>query len=63
MVDIRKEHLKSALSNPMVLLIVGAIISSFIIPYYTRQWQDHQKELELKTNLSDEINKAIDMYL
>lgn len=43
----------------MILLIVGAIISSLIIPYYTRQWQDHQKELELKTNLSDEINKAI----
>ena len=59
MLRIRKEHLKSALSNPMLLLIIGAIISSVIIPYYTRQWQDHQKELELKTNLSDEINKAI----
>jgi hypothetical protein len=59
MLHIRKEHLKGALSNPMLLLIVGAIISSIIIPYYTRQWQDHQKELELKTNLSDEINKAV----
>lgn len=43
----------------MFLLIVGAIVSSLVIPYYTRQWQDHQKELELKTNLADEINEAI----
>jgi hypothetical protein len=59
MVRISKERLKTVSSNPMLLLIVGAIISSIIIPSYTRQWQDHQKELELKTNLADEINKAI----
>jgi hypothetical protein len=53
------ERLKKLLSNPMVLLIVGALISSLIIPYYTRQWQDRQKELELKTNLADEINRAV----
>jgi len=53
------DRIKKVISNPMILLVVGAIISSLIIPYYTRQWQDHQKELELKTNLSDEINKAI----
>jgi hypothetical protein len=43
----------------MFLLIAGAIISSLIIPYYTRQWQDHQKELELKTNFADDVNKAV----
>lgn len=41
-----------------MLLIVGAIITSLIIPNFTRQWQDHQKELEVKIALTDEINKA-----
>ncbi len=53
------DRIKKVISNPMILLVVGAIISSLIIPYYTRQWQDRQKELELKTTLADEINKAI----
>lgn len=47
------------ISHPFILLIIGALVSSLLIPYYTRQWQDHQKELELKTDLSDQINKAI----
>ena len=42
-----------------MLLIMGAIISSLLIPYYTRQWQDYQKELELKTDIAGEISKAI----
>jgi len=37
---------------------VGAIITRLIIPNFTRQWQDHQKELEVKIALTDEINKA-----
>jgi len=39
-------------------LIVGAIITRLIIPNFTRQWQHHQKELEVKIALTDEINKA-----
>jgi hypothetical protein len=52
-------NVKKALSHPLLLLIVGAIVSSLLIPFYTRQWQDHQKDLELKTDLADQINKAI----
>jgi hypothetical protein len=48
MVLSRHKQITEALSHPMLLLIVGAIISSLIIPYFTRQWQDHQHELELK---------------
>jgi hypothetical protein len=47
------------LAHPIVLLIVGAIISSFLIPFYTRAWQDHQKELELKTELVSENSGAV----
>jgi len=56
---LNNDRTKKVVSNPMILLVVGAIISSLIIPYYTRQWQDRQKELELKATLADEINKAI----
>ena len=52
-------QIKEVLSHPMLLLIAGAVISSLIIPYFTRQWQDHQHELDLKSDLSDQINKAV----
>lgn len=47
------------LSHPLFLLMIGAIITSAIIPSFTRQWQDHQKELEVKIALGNELNKAI----
>ena len=47
------------MSHPFLLLVVGAIVSSIIVPNFTRQWQDNQKQLELKTALADDINKAI----
>lgn len=54
-----KTQIAKALAHPFMLLIIGAIISSLLIPYYTRQWQDYQKELELKTDIAGEISKAI----
>ncbi len=54
-----KTQIAKALAHPFMLLVIGAIISSLIIPYYTRQWQDYQKELELKTDVAGEISKAI----
>ena len=43
----------------MLLLVAGALISSLVFPYITRQWQENEKEFELKTELVEEINKAI----
>lgn len=43
----------------MLLLIAGALISSLIFPWITRQWQENEKEFELKTELVEEINKAV----
>jgi hypothetical protein len=54
-----REQFKKLSSHPLIILIVGASVSSLIFPYFTGQWQDHQKELELKTTLSDEINNAV----
>ncbi len=53
------EYITKQLKHPFVLLIVGALISSLIVPYFTHQWQDNQKQLELKTALADDINKAV----
>lgn len=46
------------LAHPLSLLIVGAAVSSLVVPALTRGWQDHQKELEVKTNLVSEIAEA-----
>jgi hypothetical protein len=47
------------MSNPFLLLVAGAIVSSIIIPDFTRRWQDNQKQIELKTNLADEIRRCL----
>jgi hypothetical protein len=44
-------------------LIVGAVISGLLIPYITSQWQNHEKELELKTNLVSRISEAVSKIL
>jgi hypothetical protein len=46
-------------SHPLVLLIVGAIISSILIPWFTRGWQNYQQELEIKKELVGDISEAV----
>ena len=55
----RRLYAKNILSHPFVLLIIGAGISGLLIPPITNQWQNHQKELELKTDLASQISKAV----
>jgi hypothetical protein len=47
------------LSHPLFLLIIGAVISSIIIPVYSNQWQNYQKELEIKSKLAEDISTSI----
>jgi hypothetical protein len=54
-----KRAVESYLSNPLLLLVVGAVISGLLIPYITSQWQNHEKELELKTNLVTRISESL----
>ncbi len=56
---LNNEDFRKIMSHPFLLLMVGAIVSSIIIPNFTRQWQDNEKQLELKTALADDINKAV----
>jgi hypothetical protein len=51
------------LEHPLLLLIVGAIISSLVIPLLTRRWQNHQKELDLKVGLVSQINEYTTDFL
>lgn len=47
------------LKHPLVLLVVGALLSSYLIPSWTNQWQDRQAELEVKITLVNLIDETI----
>jgi len=36
-------------------MLIGALISSYLIPSFTRKWQDHQKALEVRSDLASQI--------
>jgi hypothetical protein len=50
---------KDILSSQLGLLVLGALITSLIIPWFFQLWQDHQKELEIKTNLVSRISESV----
>jgi hypothetical protein len=58
-----KRAVESYLSNPLLLLVVGAAISGLLVPYITSQWQNHEKELELKTTLVARLSEAVSKIL
>jgi hypothetical protein len=50
---------KPMLSHPLFLLLIGAMISSLIVPVVTRIWQIHDKELEVKGEVIEQINGGL----
>jgi hypothetical protein len=50
---------KSALMHPLTLLLLGALISGVLIPHIGRQWQIHDKELEVKEEVVKDINTSL----
>jgi hypothetical protein len=42
---------------------VGAVISGLLVPYITSQWQNHEKELELKTTLVSRLSESVSKTL
>ena len=50
---------KEVLAHPLLLLLLGAILTGLVIPRVTRGWHTHQKALEIKTELVSELSKAI----
>jgi tetratricopeptide (TPR) repeat protein len=47
------------LKHPLLLLLATALLSHYLIPSIARWWQDHQKEIELKTNFVSEISESV----
>ena len=50
-------------SHPLFLLLVGALVSGLLIPWFTSRWQNHQKELELKTQLATDITETVTAFV
>jgi hypothetical protein len=59
----RKDSFKEIISNQFLLLIVGGILTGLLIPYITTQWQNHEKELEIKTSLVSKISEYVTRML
>ena len=59
----KKNSFKEILSNPLLLLVVGGILTGLLIPYITTQWQNHEKELEIKTSLVSKISEYVTRML
>ncbi len=46
------------LPKPILLTLFGAAISAWLVPAFTRQWQDRQKEREIKVALVSDIGDS-----
>ena len=51
------------LSHRFFLLVVGALLTSLVIPSITRGWQDHQRQVELQDELASTITRAATKYI
>lgn len=43
------------LRHPVLLMVVGALLTAYLIPSFTRKWQDHQRALEVRSTLASQI--------
>jgi len=55
----RVRGLSHGLAHPFVIAVVIALLGNFLIPNFTRKWQDHQKALEIKTGLVSDMGESI----
>jgi hypothetical protein len=48
---------------PLLAVLLTAVLSGYVVPRITRSWQDHQKELEMKTSLVEEVSDAVLQFI
>lgn len=48
----------SFLKHPLVLVVLGGVFTALLIPQVTREWQDRQREQEIKQSLLEEISTS-----
>lgn len=45
--------------HPLTVVFLTALVSGLVIPWITRRWNNHQKALEIKTELVSDLSKSI----
>jgi hypothetical protein len=50
-------------SHPLTLIAVGAVVSGFLIPAFTRGAQNHKQGLEIKSGIVDSISGSVSPFL
>jgi hypothetical protein len=45
------------LSHPVVLCLVGVLISTLLVPYITRRWQETKEEIDRRAELAADITE------
>jgi hypothetical protein len=54
----RSRQLYEWFANPLLVTVVAALLGGLLIPQITREWQDHQKALEIKTDLVSQMSES-----
>jgi hypothetical protein len=54
-----QSELRSWLSSPLLVAVVAALLGSLLIPSITRNWQNHQKALEIQTGLVSDMSQSV----
>jgi hypothetical protein len=57
--NISLPNIAQFLRHPLLLLLATGLISSWLIPGLTKQWQDHEKAIEIRTRLSSEVTESV----
>jgi hypothetical protein len=50
-------------AHPLLLLVVGALLTTLLIPRCTRDWQRYEKELDLKSDLVGRISTSSGRFI
>jgi len=56
-------QLDGVLRHPLFLLLVGALVTGLGVPAITRNWQQRQKRLEVKTALVTDISEVVMRFM
>jgi hypothetical protein len=52
------QGVKGVFSSPVVVAIVTAALTAFVVPLLTREWQNHEKRLNLKTAIAVDMSRS-----
>src|SRR5687768_13752561 len=50
--------LEEILVHPITLLLIGAGVTSLLIPWFTKRWEDRKKELEIKVDIVSKMTEV-----